>query len=108
MDLPMLDLTSALKRLEGDRELYTDLVNIFREDASELWRRAEAAPARDELVSGIHRLQNVAASIGALKVAACASAIVELARQGQVAEARHRLPALREELNRVEAALASL
>lgn len=105
MNLPILDTGSALKRLEGDRDLYASLAEIFLEDTSPLLQQAGAADAQTLTVS-VHRLHGLAAGIGALRAAAAASAIVELARAGQESAARKLLPALVEELSRVEEALS--
>jgi two-component system, sensor histidine kinase and response regulator len=74
--LPVLDISTALKRLGDDRDLYGEMVQCFLEDAPPLVetmsREAANAPC-DALVHAAHSLKGLAATVGAEELSAAAA-----------------------------------
>jgi PAS domain S-box-containing protein len=98
-ELPVIDRKDTLRRLGGDAELLDELYAIMRAEAPA--RTAEAlalAEAGDyaALASVAHKVKGSAASLGALRLSAAASALQGAARSGGDVDVRSALTAFLE------------
>src|SRR5262245_53355682 len=68
----VLDLEGTLTRFGGDRELFTDMVGFFFEDAPSLWDELRSAAASDDapqVRKKAHALKGLIASCGGTRAA---------------------------------------
>lgn len=83
----ILDIANTLVNLDGDKELYRELLVVFKEDAPiQLSCLKEAFKAQDvKLVERqAHTIKGAASNVGAVGVRAKASEIEMLARSGDL------------------------
>ena len=83
-EAPIYDLTAALERLGGSRELLRDMIGFYLEDYSALLDRIEnAAEAGDPvtLARSAHSLKGLAANFDAVQVIETAEATTQAARR---------------------------
>jgi two-component system, sensor histidine kinase and response regulator len=88
--LPGIDLTAGLERVEGDRELFDEIAQLFAQECPgfiESIRRAHAAGDLPLLERLAHTLKGAASSVAATRVAKAALAVETQARSGQMGNA---------------------
>ena len=86
------------------------VITLYLQTAAELIADLEAASAADELAvlqRASHTLRPCSASVGALSLAALCEALESTARSGSIPDSRDRVEAIRDEYQRVEAALTA-
>jgi HPt (histidine-containing phosphotransfer) domain-containing protein len=107
IDRDVLDLQTALQRLEGDRELLCEVALIFTDDAglllAELDAGLETADAMKAKLAA-HSLKGLASNFGRACVAA-AEAVEFAARDGAFDDARRLRAELQREVTRLISAL---
>ena len=84
--LPCLDREGALQRLEGNRLLLEEMIELFREESPRLMQEIEAAIARRDAVAlrlAAHTLKGAAQVIGGQALGAAAQRLEALARAGE-------------------------
>jgi HPt (histidine-containing phosphotransfer) domain-containing protein len=98
---PVLDIRSALARLDGDDSLLVDLIGFFLEDSipmvEELKRAAEARDAQ-QLKMSAHALKGLVASCGGVRAAAAAQKIEHAGAANNLGEIDTLLASLLREL----------
>jgi HPt (histidine-containing phosphotransfer) domain-containing protein len=107
----VLDHTGALERIDGDVELFEELVQLFLEQLPDLMRQLHAA-----LIAGdgptvrlcAHSLKGAAGNIGGLAVQQTAQVVELLGRDRRLEEAAAILPVLEKEVSELAAALRGL
>lgn len=105
----IVDCRSALKRLEGDCELFQDLLGFYFSDAPKHVANIRAAVEAEDaeaLRRAAHTLKGLVSNFDARTTMELAAALEDLGRDGNVAEARKRVPALEHQIDRLTAALA--
>jgi len=108
---PALDPAGALERVDGDRELLSEIIALFQQDVGPLVQELEAA-VRAKDAEGImrtaHRLKGSVATFAAKPATAAALRLETMGREGQVGDADAAFSALQAELARLHPALESL
>lgn len=103
--LPIINREAALKRLDGDTELFQKFCHMFLEEIPEIIARLETTLQRDdfqELCKHAHYLKSSAAMIGAEKAAASAAQLEKSTCEKKDArEAQRLLQQVKKELARV-------
>jgi PAS domain S-box-containing protein len=87
---PGIDLTAALERVEGDRELFNEIAQLFAHECPgfiESIRRAHAADDLPSVQRLAHTLKGAASNVAATKVTEAALALEIHARDGQMGQA---------------------
>ena len=106
-----IDLEATLERLDGDRRLFRELAQMFKDDCPRIvenMRRAIVALDAKGLEGCAHALKGSSANLGALAVSQAAGEIERLARMGDVEGASVEFRILQEELERAFSELESL
>ncbi|HXO89052.1 MAG TPA: response regulator [Candidatus Acidoferrales bacterium] len=99
--LPGIDLTLALERVEGDRELFDDIAQLFAQECPgliESIRRAHAAGDLPLLERLAHTLRGAASNVAAMRVTEAALALETQARNGQMGQADESIAKLASEV----------
>jgi two-component system, sensor histidine kinase and response regulator len=99
-----VDLAAALERLEGDRELFEELVQVFKTDCPTTLkdiRRALAARDAASLGDHAHTLKGSSANLGASTVSQTAYELEKIGRSGDLERAAHLLKVLEREVDRL-------
>jgi two-component system, sensor histidine kinase and response regulator len=99
-----VDLAGALERLDGDRTLFDELTQLFRNDCPRIldgMRHAIAMHEAKDLESFAHTLKGSSASLGAIAVAQAAGEIERLARTDNMESTHDQFIVLQEELDRL-------
>jgi HPt (histidine-containing phosphotransfer) domain-containing protein len=103
------DLSGALARMGGDRELLQKLVEFFCEDAPQYLDRLKAA-ADERDPAGVqhaaHSLNGLVANFGAEAASRAALRLEEMGHSGDLSSVSEGVRALEEEITRLEATLA--
>ncbi|HEX3997103.1 MAG TPA: Hpt domain-containing protein [Pirellulales bacterium] len=102
------NLEATLKRLDGDRELFRELIGFFFEDSPTVYEQLQASmrdgnPAAVERAA--HSLKGLAANVGSGPASLVAARIEDNARNKDLKGAGESLPELHCELARLKAAL---
>jgi len=108
---PALRLDKLLERIDGDRDLARDILQVFQEDAAQLLvSLQEAVTAGDPEKTRVtaHSLKGAAANASAETICEVASQIETAGKTGQMEQARNLLPELREEFERFTLAVRDL
>jgi HPt (histidine-containing phosphotransfer) domain-containing protein len=103
----VFDVDDALARVEGDRELLAELLEICRSEAPRMLddiRRAIEADDPIRLERAAHAFKGSVASLGARAVAQAASELEAIGRRGRVSEARDRFAAMERDYQSLESA----
>jgi two-component system, sensor histidine kinase and response regulator len=106
-----VDVAVALERLDGDRDLYGELVQVFRVECPnviEEMRHAIAQQDAKALERSAHGLKGSSAQLGGLAVSQIAMEIEKLARSGNVESSRDYFKILQNEIERMFAGLESI
>ncbi|HUY33783.1 MAG TPA: PAS domain S-box protein [Pirellulales bacterium] len=107
----VLDWAAALDRLQGDRELLEELVEVFRGECPKLLtqvRDAVAASDAGKLKLAAHTLKGAVSNFAARDAVEAARLLEQMGKQGNLAGADEALAALERELERLEPAFISL
>jgi PAS domain S-box-containing protein len=107
----VFDEARAAARLDGDRRLLHDVLNIYRADAPSLVRRvldAASGADMDGLRRAAHALKGTLGTIGAPRAFAAAARVEDAAANADVAAAGGLVGALRTELALLDTALSEL
>jgi two-component system, sensor histidine kinase and response regulator len=108
---PAVDLAATLERLDGDRSLFDELVEVFRKECPGIMgeiRRALVLQDAKRVERGAHTLKGSSSNVGAVAVSQAASEIESLASGGNLAAASERCAALQTEIERLFVELDSL
>ena len=107
----VLDTAGALERVDGDRELLAEIIELFQQDIDSLVQELEAAVAAKDpeaIMRTAHRLKGSVATFAAKPATAAALHLETMGREGNVADADAAFASLRTELARLQPALESL
>jgi two-component system sensor histidine kinase/response regulator len=105
----VLDRETALERVEGDVELFEELVQLFLEDLPERLSEIRVGLARqdgDQVRRAAHALKGAAANLSALAVAATARTLEEAGRGADFDAAARAYTTLEAEIDRLTLVLA--
>ncbi len=111
VDTDVLDEAELLSRLEGDRELLSEIVQEFLRDSPRLLariREAIAAGDGDALARAAHSLQGSVANFSAKSAFQAALELERIGRERDLAGAEGACSALEEKLGPLKRALAIL
>ena len=98
---PGIDLTAALERVEGDREFFDEIAQLFAQECPgliESIRRAHRAGDLLLLERLAHTLKGAASSVAAMRVAEAALALETQVRNGQMGQADESIAKLAREV----------
>lgn len=104
----MLDLDSALNRLDGDMELLRDLARFFQDDQQELMERIEQGAADADgptLERAAHSLKGLAANFGAQEVVDAALRLEKMGQESEFGQGPEAISQLKQLLQRLNAEL---
>jgi two-component system, sensor histidine kinase and response regulator len=111
VDAKFVDVAAALERLGGDRELYYELVEVFRTEcpgiAEEIRRAIEGRDSKT-LERGAHTLRGSSSNLGAIGVSEAARELEKLARSETLENAEEQYKVLQHEIERLFSELESL
>jgi two-component system sensor histidine kinase/response regulator len=102
------DLAELMGRIDGDRQLLVELVQVFRDGLPAMLAELDAALTNRDTVRlhrAGHALKGALLNLSAHPAAALARDIDDAARRGELGEAPGRVARLRQELSRLEQAL---
>jgi two-component system sensor histidine kinase/response regulator len=103
-DPGVMDVTAALERLEGDRDLLEELARLFAEETPKIlegMRRSIAARDAKTLENFSHALKGSAANLGAQEVSRAAEEMEMVARSGDLCDAPRRLELMEREVQKL-------
>jgi CheY-like chemotaxis protein len=106
-----IDLEATLERLDGDRNLFQELTELFKDDCPrmvERMRRAIVLCDAKSLEACAHTLKGSSANLGAMAVSHAAGEIERLARTGSTESTSVEFRVLQGEIERLFSALESL
>lgn len=86
----VLDLSEALSRADGDRDLFLTLAGLFLQESPKEAAAARAALVRQDragLAAAAHKLKGSVTEMCAPRLFECTKRLDELGRQGKFAEA---------------------
>jgi two-component system sensor histidine kinase/response regulator len=110
-DAKFVDVAAALERLGGDRELFHELVEVFRTEcpgvAGEM-RRAIDDRDLKTLERSAHTLRGSSSNLGAVAVSEAAMELEKLARSEKLENAEEQFKVLQNEIGRLFSELESL
>ena len=107
----ILDLTQALERVGGDRELLGEIAALFLEDAPDLLRRMREALSKGDayrLERSAHALKGSVSNFGAKRVYDAALALEMDARKQELVAAPAHFEMLEKSLNALQPELAAV
>ena len=105
------DAEAALARVDGDRELLRDVIEIFRQEDPKLLEKLEAALAAGDLEAVQHAAHSIKGEVSyfaAPKAAEAAKTIEYGARDHDLAKCKATLPELQKRLGELSAALQQM
>jgi two-component system, sensor histidine kinase and response regulator len=105
-----LDLASALDRVEGDRDLFEELVTLFSEETMKTMQEIQDAVRKGNskaLERLAHTVKGASSNIGAVGVSRAALALEQHARTVGVKDAHRKITMLEAEIERLRPALES-
>jgi two-component system sensor histidine kinase/response regulator len=106
-----IDLATTLERLDGDRDLFEELVQLFKSECPRVIDEMRSAIAQHDsksLEHTAHGLKGSSAQVGALAVSQVAMEIEKLARSGNIESSREHFQILQSEIERVFFELESI
>ncbi|HEY4739982.1 MAG TPA: response regulator [Candidatus Acidoferrales bacterium] len=106
-----IDVETTLERLDGDRSLFQELIQLFKKDCPEIierMRRAIVVHDAKSLEGDAHALKGSSANLGAQAVSQAAGEIERLAHTGTVESTSVEFRILQEELERLFSELEAL
>lgn len=101
---PLLDQAAALLKIEGDEEIYQDLLAAFMLEHPTTMEEARAAFARNDYTAirdVAHKMKNLYKAIGAMSCGALSSCLESAAKIKDMGEARKTFADLEEEAERL-------
>ncbi len=104
----LVDLTSALRRLGNDMNLFRELAGFYQEDSPGLLKTIQEALDRgdsDSLTRAAHSLKGLASNFGAEPCVTVLAEIESLSRVGRLDDVRPLLPRATEQATRLSEAL---
>jgi signal transduction histidine kinase/DNA-binding response OmpR family regulator len=104
----VFDQEAGLARVEGDMELFEELITLFREDTPNQMQRLQQALQTNDLAlleQQAHTLKSTAANVGAEALREAALGVEQAARCRDLAAARARYETLLQEFERLQAYL---
>ncbi len=104
----VVNCRATLDRLDGDLELFRDLLNFYFRDVPQLLRELEAAIASDHAVGvgrWAHRLKGLVSNFDAHRATQSASELEQMGLDGRIGGARGVFQRLESELAEVTALL---
>jgi HPt (histidine-containing phosphotransfer) domain-containing protein len=107
--LVIFDLSGTLRRLGGDTNLLSDLVQLYQEDSPELLRRLRTgieSHQTEEVRHAAHSLRGLAANFGATVLTQSLLRLEENAAQGRLDEAAALLDQVNQDSAQLQATLA--
>jgi CheY-like chemotaxis protein len=107
----VIDLTAALERLDGDRDLFEELAQVFKTECPKIMaeiRRAVSDHDATTLQHQAHTLKGSSANLGASAVSQTAFEIEKVARSADMERASELLKFLEREVDRLYCELESL
>jgi HPt (histidine-containing phosphotransfer) domain-containing protein len=111
MTSPVLDLAGAMARLGGDRRLFHDMVQFFREDAHRLLEEIRAGVSENDgaiAALAAHTLKSMAATCGGERTAKFALEVERFGNSGDLGGIERTLPHLEDAVSDLEQALEPL
>jgi len=105
----IFDLAGTLRRLGGDTNLLSDLVQLYNEDSPALLERLQAgvnAQRSDEVRHAAHSLRGLAANFGASPLTQSLLQLEKAATEGRMHEAASLVENVGQESARLQATLA--
>jgi CheY-like chemotaxis protein len=108
---PVLDLEEVLARLEGDRELLSEMAALFLEEYPKLHSNIKTALLHQDakaLERAAHRLKGSVGNFAALKAFEAARQLERMGRYGDLTHATAALATLEKELSRLQPILTTL
>ncbi|WP_247894212.1 response regulator [Azospirillum sp. B510] len=99
--LPGIDLTDALNRLDGDTALFRRFIGQFADSYAGIAERIAEALEGEDLATAksiAHDLKSVAGNVGARRLSVAADAVQTAAQRQDAAAAAAQMPVLRSEL----------
>ncbi|PXY00056.1 hybrid sensor histidine kinase/response regulator [Halomonas sp. LBP4] len=109
--VPCLDREEALRRLEGNRELLDEMVELFLDECPRLMQEIEEAIARDDAATlrrAAHTLKGSAQVVGGQALGAAALQLEALARSGDLVGAAEAFGILESRASELRTALDGL
>ncbi len=106
-----LDMAAALDRLGGDRDLYYELVGVFKGEFPNVeaaMRRAIVDRDAGALERGAHTLRGSSANLGAVRVSDAAMELEKLARSGKLEGSEEQFKVLQKEIGQLFSELEML
>lgn len=106
-----IDRAALLDRVEGDRELLTQMIHLFQQDAPNLLSAMRAALSRGDAVTlerSAHSLKGAAGSLSAKMVTAAAAQLEHDAKKKDLKSAKGSLVEVERSMKQLEPALAEL
>ncbi|MBI4517040.1 MAG: Hpt domain-containing protein [Deltaproteobacteria bacterium] len=107
----VLDMDTALERLEGDHDLLRELVQLFLEEVPDLTRTIHGAVEQRQakaLQQAAHSLKGAAANLSATAVAESAKRLEHMGRDNDFSQAPEALAALQTNLERLAEVLTTI
>jgi len=107
----IIDLYGALEMLDGDRELLTEVIDLFLKDSfqkMELFREGIINSDANVIEQTAHSLKGSAGSIMAKRVHEISNRLEVMGKEGRIAEAEEALMNLERELERLQKMLTNL
>jgi len=108
---PAIDLAAALERLDGDRSLFDELVEVFRGECPQTMeeiRRALVVQDDKRVERGAHTLKGSSSNLGAIATSRAAAELESLASRGHMSAAAEQFAILEAEIERLFVDLSSL
>ena len=100
-DPKIIDIEGVMSRLDGDRELFLELVGIFFEESPSILSALDGAiqsQNSNEIRVSAHTLKGAASNIGAIVVQATAFSLEQLGRSGTCEGATAQVTLLKEQI----------
>ena len=100
-DPKIIDIEGVMTRLDGDRELFLELVDLFFQESGGLLSALDGAVQSqnsDELRVNAHTLKGASGNVGALVVQDISYALEQLGRSGTCEGAAAQVAALRDRI----------
>ena len=105
---PVLDLESALARLDGDRELFADMAGYTIEDTPKLFEEIRTAVSTEDATAvrmKAHALKGLVAGCGGVRATIVAQSLEDAGHSGDLSRAESLVTSLEEELAELTKAL---
>ena len=108
MERDVFDISSALEVVDGDKELFEEIVNLFLEDFPDNMTRIREGFANGDAVAlerAAHSLKGAVANFSAKRAFDAAYTLEVIAREGRLEDADNALSNMEKEIKELESAL---